>query len=209
MTIKIWSRRSSSSAQKVFWTLEELGVEYTQIDAGRSYGIVDTPEYLAKNPNGLVPTLETSDGFVLWESNAIIRFLAASYGEGSLWPVDLRERASADRWLEWSESTPKNPINFVFVTRAKNWFPGTDEQVEKHIKEADTVLRRLAPVVAKNTYVNGDHLTIGDISLGIYLNRWFNLPVERPALPEVEDYYARLKERPAYVRNVVNAPEVV
>jgi glutathione S-transferase len=98
--LKIWGRLSSINVQKVVWTCDELGLEYERTDAGGSFGINNTPEYLAKNPNGLVPVIE-EDGFVLYESNAIVRYLAAKYGSGKLWPADPRARADADRWMEW------------------------------------------------------------------------------------------------------------
>lgn len=209
MTIRIWSRRSSSSAQKVYWALDELGVAHEQVDAGRSFGIVDTPDYLAKNPNGLVPTLETSDGFVLWESNAIVRYLAASYGEGTLWPTDLRERASSDRWMDWADGTAKAAINPIFSKLVMGWEASTPAEIDAHITKSDVVLRRFAGWIGGRRYVGGDTLTIGDIPIGMILNRWFQLPIERPALPAVEAYYDRLRERPAYVRNVVEAPAVI
>jgi glutathione S-transferase len=209
VTIRIWARRASSSAQKVYWALDELGVAHEQIDAGRTFGIVDTPEYLAKNPNGLVPTLETSDGFILWESNAIIRYLAASHGEGTLWPTNLRERASSDRWMDWADGTAKAAINPIFSKVVMGWEPYTTAEIEAYIAKADEVLRRFAPWIEGRRYVAGDTLTIGDIPLGMNLNRWFQLPIERPALPAVEAYYERLRARPAYVRNVVEAPRVI
>lgn len=208
-TITILSRRSSSSAQKVFWALEELGVDYRQVDAGRSFGVVDTPEYLAKNPNGLVPTLETSDGLVLWESNAIVRYLAARYGSGSLWPEDPAARALSDRWMDWADTTAKPAINPLFSKLVMRWQPSTDAEIAAHIELSDKILKRLAGVIGGRPYVAGDTLTIGDIPLGMIINRWFQLPIERPALPAIEEYYARLRERPAYRRNVVDAPPVI
>lgn len=209
MTIRIWARRSSSSAQKVYWTLDELAVEHEQIDAGRSFGIVDTPEYLGKNPNGLVPVLETSDGFVLWESNAIVRYLAASHGEGTFWPSDPRARASSDRWMDWADGTAKAAINPIFSKLVMGWEAYTAAEIDVHIAKSDAVLRRFAAWIGGRRYVAGDTLTIGDIPIGMILNRWFQLPIERPALPAVEAYYERLRERPAYVRNVVGAPAVI
>ena len=207
---KIWARSSSSSAQKVFWALEELGVDYEQVDAGRSFGIVKDPDYLAKNPNGLVPTLEEPDGFVLWESNVIVRYLAARHGEGSLWPTDPRRRADADRWMDWSTTTATPAINPLFGKLVMRWSPVQDPaEIDAHIRQSDEVLRRLVPTLERQPYVAGDHLTVGDIPLGMIINRWFSLPIERPSLPVVEAYYDRLRDRPAYRRNVVEAPPVV
>lgn len=207
---KIWARRSSSSAQKVYWTLDELGVPHEQIDAGRSFGIVKDAEYLAKNPNGVVPTLEEPDGFVLWESNAIVRYLGAKHGEGTFWPTDPQRRADADRWMDWATTTAIPAINPLFGKLVMRWSEVTDQaEIDDHIRQSDEVLKRLAITLARQPYVAGEHLTAGDVPLGMIINRWFSLPIERPSLPVIEDYYARLSERPAYRRNVIEAPAVI
>lgn len=207
---KIWSRRSSSSAQKVFWALEELDVPYEQIDAGRSFGIVGEYAYLEKNPNGLVPTLEEPDGFTLWESNAIVRYLAAKHGEGSLWPLDLQQRADADRWMDWATTTAIPAINPLFVKLVLNPLATTTQaEIDGHIQASEIVLKRLAITLERQPFVSGNHLTMGDIPLGMIINRWFTLPIERPSLPTIEAYHQRLSERPAYRRNVVAAPAVI
>jgi glutathione S-transferase len=207
---KIWARRSSSSAQKVYWTLDELGVPHEQIDAGRSFGIVKDAEYLAKNPNGVVPTLEEPDGFVLWESNAIVRYLGAKHGEGTFWPTDPQRRADADRWMDWATTTAIPAINPLFGKLVMRWSEVKDQaEIDDHIRQSDEVLKRLAITLARQPYVAGEHLTAGDVPLGMIINRWFSLPIERPSLPVIEDYYARLSERPAYRRNVIEAPAVI
>ena len=99
--LKIWGRVNSVNVKKVLWAAEELGLKYERIDAGREFGVVNTPEYKKMNPNSLVPTIDDA-GFVLWESHAIVRYLAAKHGAGTLWPVDLRQRADSDRWMDWA-----------------------------------------------------------------------------------------------------------
>lgn len=210
MTVKIWARRSSSSAQKVFWTLAELDVPHLQIDAGRSFGVTDTPEYLAKNPNGLIPTLEEDDGFVLWESHAIVRYLAAKHGSGSFWPEDFRRRADADRWMDWATTTATPAINPIFVRLILKPAPAPPAaELHAMIARTQAPLALLSEVVMRHDYVAGDHLTAGDIPIGMMLNRWFSLPIDRPEYPALDAYYARLKTRPAYVRHVVEAPPVI
>lgn len=207
---KIWSRRSSSSAQKVFWALEELGVPYEQVDAGRSFGVVGEAAYLEKNPNGLVPTLEEPDGFTLWESNAIVRYLAAKYGEGGLWPTDPQRRADADRWMDWATTTAIPAINPLFGKLVLHPVATTTQaEIDGHIQASDVVLKRLAITLERQPYVAGDHLTVGDIPLGMIINRWFTLPITRPSLPVIEAYHQRLSARPAYRRNVIEAPAVI
>ena len=102
--LKIWGRNNSVNVQKVLWCCEEMGLQYERIDAGGSFGVVNTPQYRELNPNGLVPTIE-DDGFVLWESNAIVRYLAAKHSAGKLWPEDLKIRAEADKWMDWQNTT--------------------------------------------------------------------------------------------------------
>ncbi|MDX9999550.1 MAG: glutathione S-transferase family protein [Phenylobacterium sp.] len=207
---RIWARRSSSSAQKVYWTLEELGLPYEQIDAGRSFGVVDTPEYRAKNPNGLVPTLEEPDGFTLWESNAIIRYLGGRHGAPHFWPDDVRVRADADRWMEWANSTLLPAVNPIFARLVLRHGGEADaEFVAAQVARSKTAFAILSDRLADRPFVAGDHLTFGDIPLGMIVNRWFKLPIERPELPVISAYYARLQQREPYVRNVVNAPPVI
>src|SRR5262245_38784530 len=105
--LKIWGRISSVNVQKVVWCADELGLAYERTDVGGAYGGNDKPEYLAKNPNGLIPVIE-DEGFVLYESNAIVRYLAAKHATGSLWPAELAKRADVDRWMEW-QSTGYTP----------------------------------------------------------------------------------------------------
>src|SRR6476660_10063520 len=112
--IKIWGRNTSVNVQKVMWALGELGVPHERIDVGGSFGKHNEPAYLAMNPNGLVPTLE-DDGFVLWESNAIVRYLCAKHSAGNLWPEDLQIRADADRWLDWPTATLSSAMGAAFM----------------------------------------------------------------------------------------------
>jgi len=213
MSFTIWGRRSSSSAQRVFWALDELGLDYRQIDAGRTFGVVDTPEYQSRNPFGLVPTLETDDGFVLWESNVIVRFLAATHPQGRLWPRDARSRALSERWMDWTATVAAPAINRLFWQtadgRRTGGRDGVDGGLAADLAVADQALQRLAVLLGPARYVGGDQLTIGDIPLGVVVNRWFQLPVRRPPCAALEAYYDRLCERPAYMDNVVKAPPVL
>ena len=101
--IEIWGRRNSSNVIPVMWAVAETGLAYRRHDVGGSFGGLDSPDYRAMNPNGLVPTL-TDDGFVVWESIAIIRYIAAKYSAGNLWHADPARRSLADRWMEWAKS---------------------------------------------------------------------------------------------------------
>src|ERR1700694_4883282 len=141
--IKLWGRTNSLNVQKVLWTLAELDVRYQRTDAGLKFGVVDTPAYRALNPNGLVPTIE-DDGFVLWESNAIVRYLAAKHAAGSLWPEDLKTRAEADRWMDWKQTTFWPAIRVLFLGLMRTPPEKRDPRAleESRVKTAD-VLRIL------------------------------------------------------------------
>ena len=102
--IKIWGRNTSSNVQKVMWAVGEIGLPHERIDIGGPFGKNREPAYLAMNPNGLVPTLEEEDGFLLWESNSIVRYLAAKHRAGRLEPADLHARARASDWMDWQLS---------------------------------------------------------------------------------------------------------
>jgi glutathione S-transferase len=196
--LKIWGRRNSINVQKVLWCCAELNIEYERVDAGMQFGVNNTPEYLALNPNGLVPTIN-HDGFVLWESHAILRYLCGLNGLGTLWPGTPRAFANADRWLEWYNTTlwiDLRPVfwNLVRVAPEKRNMPLVEESVRKlnaSWKIADAHL-------AGSHYFGGQEFTMGDIPLGVAAFRWFNLPVERAPLSNLEAWYQRICERPAF-----------
>jgi len=206
MTTKIWARRSSSNAQKVFWALAELDVPHQQINAGAKYGIVDEPDYRRKNPNGLVPTLEEDDGFVLWESNAIVRYLADQHGRGTLQPTDARQRARADSWMDWTTTTLEPSVNGLWLRRVlgrdRPGLAADDVLIANAIKALTLLAERLAP----DGYLLGEPLSIGDIPLGVLVNRWFVLAIPHPELPRVRRYHELLSTRNAFREHVIGAP---
>ena len=197
MTLRIWGRLNSINVQKVVWTCEELGVPYDRTDAGGAFGIVATPEYKAMNPNSVVPVID-DDGFVLWESNAITRYLAAKHGAGTLWPSDLRVRADADRWMDWqcTEFSPRMRLAFwnLIRTPKENQDPAAIEE-SRAGSEAMTAI--LDAALTGRTFIAGDNFTMGDIPIGVAVHRWLNLPIRREARPALEAYYARIIARPA------------
>ncbi|WP_160287632.1 glutathione S-transferase family protein [Pseudomonas sp. QL9] len=201
--LKIWGRKNSSNVRKALWCAEETGVAYERIDAGGAFGVVNEPAYRALNPNGVVPTLE-DDGFVLWESNAIVRYLAAKYAPGSLYPDDLQQRASADKWMDWVSSTLAGPFRTVFWGTLRT---PPEQRDEAAIAAAIDVCAKALAVpeqaLASQPYLSGAQFGMGDIPLGCFIYAWFEMPIERPALPHLEAWYARLRERPAYRRAVM------
>jgi len=199
----IWGRDNSVNVQKPLWCLEEMGIAYERRDAGGAFGIVDTPEYRALNPNGLVPTM-VEDGFILWESNAIVRYLAAKHSAGNLWPVDLRIRAEADRWMEWQNTTLWPALRPVFwnLIRTPVDQRDPDEMEASRLKSAQ-VLRILDAHLATRAFVAGDDFTMGDIPVGCGVWRWMALPIERPPLPNLQRWFDALAQRPAFAKTVM------
>jgi glutathione S-transferase len=200
---KLWGRANSSNVMKVIWLLEELGLPYERVDVGGAFGRTDTPEYVAMNPNSLVPTLQEDD-FVLWESNAILRYLgAANASDTPLFPRDLHARASIDRWMDWQQTTLNAPMSPVFWGLVRT--PAAERDmaaIERGIQATGQVLARLDAVLARVPYVAGPVFTLADIPLGVHIHRWFFFPVAKPELPHVRAWYDRLLERPAYRAHV-------
>ena len=203
--MKIWGRGNSTNVRKVLWCAEELGLRYEHIPAGGSFGIVSTAEFQTLNPNGLVPCLQ--DGaLVLWESNAIVRYLARQYGKGSFAPADARIWAAADKWMDWASLSFAVPFRDLFwnvvrctpETRDETAMLRGQEQCASLMAVADTAL-------AERPWLSGQHLGIGDIPLGCIAYAWFNMPIERPGLPALEAWYDRLSHRAAYRKGVMTA----
>ena len=196
--LKIWGRANSSNVQKVLFCCAELNLPFERTDAGMQYGVNTTPEYKAMNPNGLVPTLD-DDGFILWESHAIVRYLARKHGTGTLLPQDARAAADADRWMEWYSTTVGVNVRPVFQTLVRTPPEKRDMAlVETHRKLLAANWQIVEAQLAGRDYVTGASFTVADIPLGVAAYRWFNLPLERPASPNVERWYARLTGRPAF-----------
>ena len=200
--LKILGRKTSSNVQKVLWCCSELDIPFEREDVGGQFGKNNTPEYLARNPNGLVPTID-DDGFILWESNAIVRYLCAKHGAGKLWPSDLARRADADRWMDWQQTTLAPPMGVLFRGLLRQPPEVIDaEQMNGAMQKATAAMRILDAQLALHSFVAGDTLTMGDIALGNAAHRWFSLPRERPELPNVAKWYARLNDRPAYRQHI-------
>jgi glutathione S-transferase len=203
--LKIWGRDNSVNVQKALWCCEEMGVQYQRIDAGGTFGIVNTPQYRALNPNGLVPTIE--DGpFVLWESNTIVRYLTAKHSPGKLWPEDLKVRAEADKWMDWTNTIFWPTFRPLFWNLIRTPLDQRDEKAieESRLKTAE-ILDYLDAHLKNRAYVAGDDLTMGDIPMGCAIWRWLSVPVERPSLPNIQQWFGNLRQRPAY-QNVVMLP---
>jgi glutathione S-transferase len=200
--IRLWGRTNSLNVQKVLWTLAELELRYERTDAGLKFGVVDTPAYRAMNPNGLVPTID-DDGFILWESNTIVRYLAAKHAAGSLCPADLRERFSAERWMDWQQTALNAPVSAVFFNLIRLPPDKRDmAAVTRNTPLAEGCLAVLDEQLANRSYMLGDRFTMADIPVGVSVSRWYKLPIDRQSHPSVERWLARLKERPGFAAHV-------
>ena len=202
--LTVWGRINSINVQKVLWTLAEVGVAYRRIDAGMKFGVNDTPEYKAMNPTGLVPTID-DDGYVLWESNAIVRYLVAKHAHGSLYPEDLPARFHAERWMDWQAIAFNAAISPVFVGLIRTPEDQRDlAAIEAARGKTEACIAILDDHLAGRDYMNGAAFTMADIPVGAGVNRWYKLPVERTSRPNVERWLERLKERPGFRTHVVD-----
>jgi glutathione S-transferase len=205
--IKIWGRNTSSNVQKVMWAVGEIGLAHERINIGGPFGKNREQAYLAMNPNGLVPTLEEEDGFLLWESNSIVRYLAAKHRAGVLEPTDLRARARANAWMDWQLSVlaPAIVPGFVGLIRTppekRNY--AAIEESKKKTTEAITLLDA---ELAKTAYVAGDAFSYGDIPIAVMANRYRQLVPERPPLRNFERWYATIAPRQAFKDQVAAVP---
>ncbi len=197
----IWGRLNSHNVKKVVWFADELGLDYERRDMGGQFGTDDA--YVAKNPNRLVPTIEEDDGFILWESNAIIRYWAHRLGGDRWLPADHTVRARADRWMDWQfqYAEAQRPL-FVGLIRT----PPEQRDVarmERSAAKASELMTIVDATLAVQPWLSGDAFGIGDIPMGVYAHTYFTLPIERPDVPHVRAWYERLTERTAYARSVM------
>ncbi len=201
--LKVWGRATSSNVQKAMWAIGEIGLAHERIDVGGAFGGLDTAQFRAMNPNGLIPVIEDQGRF-LWESNAILRYLAGRHGAGGLYPADPWTRALADQWMDWVLTTLNPAFGQIFVSLVRT---PPSKQDPKAIAAAAAhtgqVLGILDRRLAASAFVAGPDLTMGDIAFGPILFRYFTLEIERPSLPQVEAYYARLTGRPAFRDHVM------
>ena len=202
--LKIWGRLNSVNVRKALWAMEELGLKYHRIDAGLQFGVNKTREYLKMNPTGLVPTID-DDGFILWESHSIVRYLAAKHGAGTLWPTDLKVRADAERWMDWA-------FTFLAAFRPVFWGLVRTAPEKRDMNAIEEGRRKCAELLAipdgalaGKSFLAGSAFTMGDIPLGCEVQRWIRLPADRPTFPNVEAWFERLRERAAF-RTAVDLP---
>ncbi len=196
--LTIYGRSSSINVQKVMWTVGELGVAHRRVDLGGRFGGLDAPDYLAKNPHRRVPTLE-EDGTVVWESNAIMRYLAARHGAGTLWDADPGRRAQHDQWMDWLQTTLAPGFYGLFWAKVRTPPEQQDAaEIARLEQRCGDLYGLLERQLGDKAFLVEERLGLADLALGTTLFRYFTMEIVRPALPRLESWYGRLQERPAY-----------
>ena len=210
--LNIWGRISSINVRKVVWCAQELGLDFQRTEAGGKFGVVQTPDYLAMNPNAMVPVIDDGEGaerVVLWESNVIVRYLCAKHAPGTLYPEPLHARFDAERWMDWQQ-TALNPASGGAF---KQWIrtPAAERDsavIERSVQATEPLFALLDAHLATRAFMMGDAFTMADIPVGCEAHRWFGLPpteYTRPVWPNVERWFADLKARSA-ARGVLDLP---
>jgi glutathione S-transferase len=195
--LKIWGRMSSINVKKVVWTAQELALDMQRTEAGGLFGVVKTPQYMALNPNSLVPVIEDED-YVLWESNVIVRYLAAKHAMGQMYPTDLRERFDAERWMDWQQTTlnPASRPGFWQLVRTP-----PEQRNAALIEESNAAVEELMAVLdahlAQRSFMVGERFTMADIPVACEIHRWFGLPQQRQSRPHIERWYDSIRARQA------------
>lgn len=200
--IRILGREDSINVRKVLWCCEEIGLEFEREDFGGKFGKTDTPEYRSLNPNGLVPTVLDGE-FVVWESNTILRYLAAKYGGAPLYGDDPARHAKMEQWMDWQLSVVAPPMTTVFVNLVR--LPEKGRDMAAVAKARDLLARAMTLLdgeLGDGPYMLGRDFTLADIPLGVAVNRWFELPIRREQLDNLGRYYGTLRQRPGYQRFV-------
>lgn len=202
--LTIWGRLNSHNVKKVAWLAAEIGLPHRRVDMGGSFGFTD--DYLAMNPNRLIPTISVEggedDGLVLWESNAILRYLADRHAP-QLWPRGLAQRARADRWMDWQFqfAEAQRPVFVNLVRRAPEQRQAGE--IAAGAAAAGRMMAILEGELSRQPWLGGADFGVADVPMGVYAHSFFALPIERPALPALEDWYGRLRERPGYAESVM------
>jgi glutathione S-transferase len=203
--LKIWGRISSINVRKVVFTAQLLELPFERIDAGAAFGIVKTPDYLARNPNALVPTLEDGE-FTLWESNVIVRYLSARHSAGQLYPEGLRERFDAERWMDWQQTTLNGAGREAFIQLFRTAPEKRSAQaIAASVAATEPLLAVLDAHLARRDFMAGDRLTMADIPIACEMHRWWGLPLEHPEHPHLRRWYEGLRALPA-ARGVFDIP---
>ncbi|MDA8451869.1 glutathione S-transferase [Acidovorax sp. NCPPB 3859] len=193
--LRLWGRVSSINVRKVLWAAQELGLELQRTDAGGQFGLVREPQFLALNPNGLVPLIE-DEGVSLWESNTIVRYLCARHAPGDLYPEDLPTRFLAEQWMDWQQTTLNPAGRDAFLQWIRTPAAQRDPAaITRSVAATEPLMELLDTHLARHAYLAGDRFTMADIPVGCEIHRWWGLPQERPPRPHLERWFNALRAR--------------
>ena len=205
--LKIWGRNTSSNVQKVIWALAEMKLPFERIDVGGAFGKTKDPFYLGMNPNSLVPTLEEEDGFTLWESNSIVRYLAGKHGNRTLEPADLKQRARAQMWMDWQLTVMGPSLTPVFWGLIRTPPEKRDPNAIATGKEKSVAAAKIMDAqLGRTQFLAGNDFSYGDIPVGIMIYRYTQLIPERTATPNLDRWYAAISSRPAFKQQIAVVP---
>jgi glutathione S-transferase len=199
MTLRVLGRSASINVRKVLWTCAELDLRFEHVEKDAAL--------LARNPNAMVPVIQDGD-FVLWESNAICRYLAGKQPRSTLLPEDPRLRAQVEQWMDWQATELNSAWLYSFYALVRRSPEHRDrDAIAASIDSWNRCMRILDEHFAHGgQFVTGEFFTLADVVLGLSTHRWLMSPIERPHLDAVHGYYQRLSVRPAFRAHV--HPEV-
>lgn len=203
--LTIWGRRTSSNVQALMWCVGELGLAHVRHDAGHRYGGTDTPDFLAMNPNGTVPVLRDGDAAPLWETGAILRYLATRHGAAPFWPDGLAERAHCDKWAEWAKINIALGFTAPIFWRVVRTAPSRQDPaaIEAALAKLDPFLDIAEAQLRRHPFLAGAAFTLADIQFGHVLFRYFDIAIHRRDRPALHRYYQALTGRPAFREHVM------
>lgn len=203
--IKVWGRASSSNVQALMWAIEELGLSYDRHDIGFIYGGNDTPEFLAMNPNGTVPVLQDGDNIPIWETGAILRYISFKYADDMFWPQDIDARSQIDQWAEWAKINIALKFTAPIFWRVIRTAPS--QRDSQAIQDAVSTLTGFLAIaeqqLTKHPFLASPGFSFADIQFGHVLYRYFDIDIDRPNFPNLQEYYNCLRARKAYMKHIV------
>ncbi|MCG9950574.1 glutathione S-transferase family protein [Providencia rettgeri] len=202
--LTVWGRKTSSNVQALMWCIGELELPYKRLDFGHRYGGTDTDEFYRLNPNRTVPVIQDGCNPPLWETGAILRYLANRYAKGNFWPDEILARTEVDRWMEWSKLNVALAFTApIFWQVARTPKESQDiNSIKLAIDKFENNLMIAEEILASRNYLASDDFSLADIQFGHVLYRYYDIDIKRKSLPYIEAYYKRLLDRPAYRKHV-------
>ena len=203
--LKVWGRKSSSNVQALMWCIGELDLEYERYDAGFSYGKTDTAEFIAMNPNQTVPVLQDGGNTPLWETGAILRYLANHYANDAFWPKEILAHSEVDRWAEWAKLNIALGFTVPIFWKVVRTAPSDQDPaaIQAAVTSLENKLHIAEQQLAMTDYLAGNNFTLADIQFGHLLFRYYDIDIQRAEFPALAAYYGKLTKRSAYQEHVM------